>query len=267
MTASKSNRKHIPLSPEAQFIARLQDQPDPRRSFVIPNYAADPSEDDPVNLWMRYDGRLRGRVWNGASFTYYDYPMRTDISSPPAVPAYPARPGQPAAPTTYRSLYTAIWTQGYLGSGAQRTDAIGSVDLPFGDGADGNGNQKSLIGFDYATIAADLAGSTIKIVSLTMTNLWAYWDSGVDIYFGIHNNTSKPSVFPSLAARLVTAVHFGKPQTLSAPLPISFATSVRDGSGKGIALEAPSGAADFYGYAAGLGSGYDPPVLSVTYAK
>lgn len=265
--SAKPSKKFIAVSPEAQFVRALQETPVPQRAFVIPNYAADPPEDDPVNLWMRYDGRLRGRFWNGASYTYVDYPMRTDITSPPAVPAYPARPAQPGAPITYSKSYTAQWTQGYRGDNTKRPDSVGDVMLPFGNSGDGNGTQKSLIGFDYATMATDLASSTVKSVQLSMTNIDAYWDSGVTIFFSIHNQTAEPSTWPALIQRFVNNRHFAKPERLNIALPIIFATGVRDGTGKGIALEAPSDSPDFYGYAAGVGSGYDPPILTVTYAK
>jgi hypothetical protein len=271
MSSSKASSRQKPTTPEGKFSKAISDilaGTSPTK-FVIPTLAADPPETDPTNLWMRYDGRLRGRFWNGTGYTYVDYPMRTDITSPPAVPAYPARPAQPAAPTTRSKSYAAIWTQSYNGDGSQRTDALGTTNVIFGNINDGLGRQKSLIGFDYATIATDLTGSTVKRVDYFMQNLDSYRDSGVDVYFGIHNVTALPSTWPdaSLPQRMIKSYHFGNPQNLTVQLPIIFATGIRDGSGKGIALEAPSDSPDFFGYGAGVGSGYSPPILTITYAK
>jgi hypothetical protein len=60
---------------------------------------------------------------------------------------------------------------------------------------------------------------------------------------------------------------FVQAQTRKVAMPLEFATSIRDGSGKGIGLDAPNTSRDFYGYAAGVGSGSPVPVLTVNYSK
>lgn len=265
--------RYQPNSPEASFTQALDEKFGQQipRAFVIPVLQTDPLESDPTNLWMRTDGRLRGRYLNsGGTFVYVDYPLRSDITSPPSVPAAPAPPAAPPAPQTYKKTYAATWTQTYKGDGDKRTDDKGNEMLVYGNAGDGyNGTNRSLIGFDYATIASNLSGSTVKKVQLQMTNIHAYWNSGVDIYFGIHNVTSEPTTWPdgSLPRRRIKIHHFGKPQYRQVDMPIEFATRIRDGSGKGIAIEAPSSSRDYYGFAAGVGSGYAPPKLVVTYAK
>lgn len=262
-------------SDEAAFVEsivnRVLERVNGPKAFVIPVLQTDPPETDATNLWMTTTGRLRGRYWNGASFTYMDYPLRTDITAPPAVTPPPPPPAKPPAPKTFKKTYQAIWSQTYQGDGDKRTDSKGNNYLVYGNGGDSfNGTQRALVGFDYGTIASNLASSTIKSVQLKMTNVHAYWNSGVEIYFGMHNVTSEPASWPSSGSLLLRkSAHskFGKPQTKTISLPISFGSALRNGSGKGLAIEAPSSDQDYYGYAAGVGSGYTPPQLIITYAK
>jgi hypothetical protein len=264
-----------PTSPEAGFVKAIMSEIDKRwrpKSFVVPVVQADPPESDPTNLWMRADGRLRGRYWNGASYTYVEYPMRSDITAPPAVPAAPAVPTPVAAPRTYTGTYTATWSQTYKGDGSKRTDTRGELYLVYGqaEGDGVNGQQRSLVGFDYATIAADLASSTITKVELWMQNVHSYWESGVQVFFGMHNVTAEPGAWPgsgSLSLRRSVEQHYGKAEAKKVPLTVEFGQQLRAGTAKGIAIEAPSNVRDYYGYAAGVGSGYTPPQLIITYAK
>lgn len=259
-------------SDEIRFVKYLREKIDRKLppAFVVPVRQSDPPDDDPTNLWMRADGRLRGRVWNGASFTYYDYPMRSDITSPPAVPAAPAVPAKPTTPTTRVGLYTATWSQTYQGSGVKRTDTRGEQFLVYGNEGNAYGTMRNLIGFNYAGIASDLSGSTIKTVELRMQNIHSQWASGVDVYFGMHNVTAEPASWPissDLPLRKVVSAHFGRPEIRQVPLTMDFGKLLRTGAAKGLAIEAPSSSVDFYGYAAGVGSGYTPPQLVITYIK
>lgn len=256
------------IAREVTAIAEAQKLPKP---FVIPVLQSDPSTSDPTNLWMTTNGRLRGRYWNGASYTYIDYPLRSDITAPPAVVAPPAAPARPSPIKTYKSTWTATWSQTYQASGAKRTDSKGENFLVYGNSGEGSyGTQRALVGFDYAAIASALASSTIRSVQLKMTNVHAYWNSGVDVYFGLHNVTSEPSTWPSsgsLVDRKTAHAKFGKPQTKTISLGVSFGNRLRAGQGKGLAIEAPSSSRDYYGFAGGVGSGYTPPQLIITYAK
>lgn len=238
------------------------------RGFVIPNMQVDPPETDQTNLWMRYDGRLRGRYWNGASFTYVDYPMRSDITSPPAVPASPSAPAVGAVPSTYRATWTANWSQSYQGNDTKRTDSIGEQQIVFGSsGTDAFGQQKALVGFDYTAIAAALASSTIQKAELTVTSLGSTW-STVQVYFGAHNLTAEPTLFDGTVLSLRKAANARLAVgTQTVQLPIAFAMAMRAGTAKGLAFEAPSADREFYGRIAGVGSGYTAPQLTITYAK
>lgn len=260
-------------NPESSFVRRIMEEVVKRlpQAWVIPVIQNDPPETDPTNLWMRPDGRLRGRYWDGAVWVYVDYPMRSDITSPPPVPAAPAPPGKPVVAKTNQNTYTALWSQTYQGSGAKRTDPIGEGYVVFGEsGADAYGNQRALIGFDYAAIGAELADSTIQKVELRMTTTDSYWASGVEVYFGMHNLSGEPLNWPSssnLLLRRSVNHKFGRAQTRTVSLGVAFGQALRAGTGTGIAIEAPTSERDFYGQAAGVGSGYIPPQLIITYSK
>jgi hypothetical protein len=265
----------VPVTPEAKFNAaidaKIQEWFRRRSALVIPQVSADPPETEATNLWMRNDGRLRGRYRNSAgTLVYLDYPLRTDITSPPAVPANPSPAAPGSIPQTYRTTWNGIWSQTYQGSGVKRTDAMGETNLVYGQDPDNPtfGSQVALVGFDYATIVSTLAGTTIQRIDLTMANLDAYW-STVQISFGMHNATAEPTTYlgTDILLRQSSSAEFGA-ETKTVQLPMSYAQALRAGTAKGIALEAPSPQRDFYGVAAGVGSGgYLPPQLTVTYAK
>jgi hypothetical protein len=235
--------------------------------FRIPVVNEDPSESDPTNLWLFPDGRMRGRHLNtaGTAYVYREWATGTPGSDTSAT-----APAAPTAPiVTQEDSWPAIWSQSYRQSGAARTD-LGVTHLYYGSSGDAfNGRNQSLIGFDHASIASALSGSTVNSVRLSMTNVHAWYNSGVQIYFGIHNYSSEPATWAGggIPRQRITNHHFGKPQFREVWMPLEFATAIRDGWGKGVALEAPSSSREFYGYAAGVGSGYAPPVLTVNYSK
>ena len=258
--------------PGGRFVAEINDL---RRlvnqahalPFRIPVVSEDPSEADPTNIWAFPDGRIRWRHLNTAGTTFiYREIISTAAGSDTSATA-PATP--PSAAITRQENFSGTWSHSYRQSGAQRTDQ-GATHLYYGSSGDGfNGINRSLVGFDYAAIATALSGSTINWVKMTMTNIWAWYNSGVQVYFGIHNFSSKPATWTGggIPRQRITNHHFGKPQTRTVDMPLEFATSLRDGWGKGLALEAPSGSREFYGYAAGFGSDNGPPVLTINYTK
>lgn len=239
------------------------------RPYTVPVVSEDPPETDPTNLWMFPDGRLRGRHKNtaGTAYVYREW-VTTSPGSDTSATA-PATP--PTTPVTQQQMFLAQWSHSYrsTGGGAQRTDQ-GAVMLYYGSSGDSfNGTNRSLIGFDHAAIAAALAGSTVNSVHLRLVNVHAWYNSGVNIYFGIHNFSSKPGSWTGggIPAQRIVNHKFGKPQERTVPMPLAFATMIRDGTGKGIAIEAPDSSREFYGYAAGVGSGYNVPALIINYTK
>lgn len=249
--------------PAARFIEQIKQltRAQGRPPMVFPVLSADPPETDPTNIWLLTDGRLRSRVWNGAAYVYREYTPITPTAAtpPPYVP-------QGTAETTQEGVYEATWSQSYVGNGTQR-GGDGTVLLYYGEQGDGTGRNKALIGFNYSAIVTDLTGADIRKVQLVFNTVRSPWNSGSDVHFGIHNSTTEPSTWPAIPRSMITTISFGPSQTLTVSLPLEFATAIRDGSGKGIAVEAPSDDAGFAGVAAGVASGYTTPTLIVTYVK
>lgn len=263
--------RSVPTTPEGKFGKELSDfinEMIRRQRFVVPIMTADPPETDPTNLWLRYDGRLRGRVPNGSGYTYYDYPMRTDITAPPAVPAYPASPATPTPPQTQSRTWVAGWSQTYKGDGTYRDDHDGDVYAIFGNDP-AWGNQHSLIGFDYTDIVTQLTGSTVQSITVTMTTLMTYYPSGTTVSFGMHNETGFVASHNAAATllRYADQASLTPGDTVSHALPLAFAQQLRAGTAKGIVLEAPNADKGLLGAVASVGSGYTPPQLTITYAK
>lgn len=238
-----------------------------RQPFQIPVLSTDPATTDPTNMWVFPDGRLRYRHLNTVGNAYVTREVVPTAAGSSTSGTSPAPAG--VAPISRQATWDAIWSQSYQSGGTARTDD-GVYRLYYGDSGDGvNGNNRSLVGFDYAAIATALSSSTVTRVRLRMVNLGSWYSTGVTVYFGIHNSVSEPSSWSGggIPASRIASARFGNPEDKVIDLPLSFATAVRDGWGKGLALEAPSSSKEFYGYAAGVGSGYTAPQLIVDYAK
>lgn len=236
-----------------------------QRPVRIPVLAQDPPVDNPCNFWLLHDGRLRSRKRNSADTAWViDEWVRTAPGSGTSSTSPPS-PG--AAPTSRTSSYPAVWSRAYKADGNARTDD--TVNIYYGWRDATNGRQRSYIGFDHTTIAANLAGSTINRVELRLTNLRAEDPGGSDLTFGIHNVSggTAPATWSGTVASALDVEKFGTPDEHVIALPLSFAAYIRDGLGKGIAIEAPDDSPSHAGYAAGVGSGYNEPLLTVYYAK
>lgn len=263
----------VSTDPIAQLQAKIQELERTLRDITgvgkmrIPLLAADPpTTDTSTNIWLLPDGRLRARHRNTAdtAWVYREWVSTSPGSGTSASAPAPA----PAAPITRVGVYAAQWSQSYRSTGAARTDD-GTIRLYYGSSGDPfNGMNRSLVGFNHATIASDLSGSTVTKVQLTLLNIHSWFNSGSDIHFGVHNYTSEPATWTGggIPRSMVSKHHFNRGQQRTIDLPLYFATDIRDGTGKGIALESPSTSRSFYGYASGVGDTVTP-VLRVEYAK
>lgn len=249
-----------------ELEAAIRDLSRPRPT-VIPILSADPATTDPTNLWLFPDGRLRARHLNtaGSAFVIREWVTTSPGSSSTGTAAAPPT----TAPTTHMLYAACTYTQSYRQSGPARTDG-GAINLYAGSSGDSfNGRNRSLIGFDYTTIASTLAGSEIQACWIRMVNIHTWYNAGMESFLGIHNFGSEPGSWAGggIPQSMLTQIHWNKGQDKTVSIPILFAQSIRDGWGKGIALEAPSDSRSYYGYHAGIGSGYQTPQLIVQYAK
>jgi len=132
-----------------------------------------------------------------------------------------------------------------------------------------NSRARSLLGFDSTAIAAELYGSTVTGVRLKLKNIFTVPSVGGSSFLGIHNYSSAPASWAGggIPRSMVFSRRFANSEMAEFPLPLEFATSIRDSAGEGIAFEAPSDDPSFAGAFAGFGSSFTSPVLTVDYAK
>lgn len=260
---------NTPVGPESEFVQllnKMQQQINDLRSspLRIPVLADDPPTTDPTNIWLLADGRLRIRHRNTADTAWVvrEYVTSSPGSGSSATPPAPPTP----APTSRITAWAATSSASYRQAGPKRTDEPGRVY--WGSSGDAfNGRNRSLIGFDYAAIAAALASSTVTRVRFRLQALHTWYNNGASIGFGYHNQTSMPSSWPGTVASFVKTDHIGKTELKDFELPLVFGTAIRDGVSRGIALEAPNSSVDYYGYAGGVGGGVTIPTLIIDYVK
>jgi hypothetical protein len=278
---SKPNDPIVALGQRISDMERqLRDLSRPHPT-IIPVLASDPPTTDPTNVWLLPDGRLRIRHRNTADTAWvtreflettqaiqaHNTALHSGASGPSAgASTSSTAPAPPKpAPKTYTKTWYGTWSATYQGDGDKRTDY--PTRLFYGNSDGFNGRQKSLIGFDYANIAANLAGSTLKTVRLKLHNVHAWWNDGATIYFGVHNSSSEPGSWPGLVRSKIAHYKFGKPEVRTVSLPLDVGKLLRAGTGKGIALEALNDSSEYYGWAGGVGSSYQDPALIITYTK
>lgn len=121
----------------------------------------------------------------------YDYSSATDPST-----SHPYPVPKPWTLTEYKKTYYAVWSRTYTGSNATRS---GDPDYMYQgasfESGDSNGNQRSLMGFNWSAIHADLLGASVTgmTISLYATHWWYY--NGGTAYLGTHTYTTKPSTY------------------------------------------------------------------------
>lgn len=102
-------------------------------------------------------------------------------------------PPDPDPVTDYVRDYYATWTRSYDDDGGTRNGDDGP-DLYQGYISGTHGDTRSLFGFDYAQIQADLAGATVTGCSVKF-KVRHSWDSSVRIYVSSHDYTAKPATW------------------------------------------------------------------------
>lgn len=236
-------------------------------AFRIPVLAQDPDVIDPTNIWLLHDGRLRTRKRNSADTAWViDEWVRTAPGSSTSATSPPA---QGAVATSQFVSLSALWSSSYTAAGAARTGGTDAGLLYYGYNDATNGRNRAYLGFDYTVLASTLSGSTITAVQLFLQNLYSASSQGSDLYFGLHNvsGASAPGTWQGTVLSQAVKQRMVGPESRYIDLPILFGTSIRDGTAKGLAIEVPDDSPSRYGYAAGVGSGYDVPELIVYYSK
>lgn len=220
------------------------------RGFIIPVLDADPDvNDNTTNVWFLSDGRLRCRRPDG---TIVQVALTVTGSGTSGTTNPPV-----TIPKTYTSIWTASWSRSFNSSGIRSTD-----HMYYGDGDSFNGQQSSMTG--WGSFTGILSGATVRKVELYLYNEHAWFDSGVQIKIGRHNDSSAPGSFDNDA--LLGTWKFGKPQARWITLPLSFGNRLKAGTAKGVTLYQTSSNQAYYGYAQGVNENH-PPRLRITYTK
>lgn len=172
--------------------------------------------------------------------------------------------GSSGSVTTYTTNFDATWYQTYKGDNTQKTDTTANQ----GQYSSSDGNQRSLVGFDYAAIQAALSGATITSIKLTAYAEHWYLDAGGTAVIGTHDYTSKPSTWADSRVNQNRQQSSGwpKPGSRTVTLSNTIATELGNGTSTGIAFgPGPTTSNVYYGKFTGSGTGR--PRLTIVYTK
>lgn len=267
--------RNMSTDPAVQFAAKLQAmqyQIDELKSapFNIPFLASDPDDATGIRAWTvlvsgDYYLRVKYATTSTEPVTYITKEVKL---AAPGITAPTAPPAAPSAPVTHTNIYDAVSTWSYGASGGRHEQ----IRLYYGnsqDGGDPFGTQRSLVLWPFAAMAVDLAGSTITNVSIELQSLHTWLGSGAQAYFGIHNFSTLPTTWAGggIPKSKISSQHYGPTERKTFSTSTLFASMVRDGTGKGMVIEPLNGNVGYYGYFAGINTGYIPPKLHVTFVK
>lgn len=195
-------------------------------------------------------------------------PYSADYVTPaPPVTTTPKPVPAPPVVTTYKKTYYATWSRAYDGSNATRYDdpprLYQGASLESGDT---NGNQRSLIGFNWNAINADLKGASVLGATVTMyAQHWWYYAGGT-AYLGFHTHTSKPSTFSSSTSRKWKQTKWPRSAWRTVNIGAAGGVLFQKGTAKGISVGWGDNDHETYGYFAGATTS-QRPYLTITYKK
>ncbi|MGI5245411.1 fibronectin type III domain-containing protein [Dactylosporangium sp. CA-139066] len=209
-----------------------------------------------------------------ASSTAYTFTVRARDGAgnvSPQSDSVSATTSTPAAPpagtvTSYTGIYPATWSRTYNNHGGNEWDSWYGSEAHQGQYS--GDNERSLIGFDTAKIAADLAGGTpvAAAIRLTFFHWWA--NSGGTAVIGTHGYSSPPDTYSTQNPNRWQSAGWPRGGTRSVDLGASVCAEFQAGTSKGIILgPGPSSSTQYYGKAYGAGSGVYVPTLYLTYTR
>jgi hypothetical protein len=201
---------------------------------IVPVLDADPADDDPTNMWMLNDGRLRARTADGVVVEFRPVSQQAYVPTLSADPtiasgiklwflttgalrgrlandvvvAVTGTQGQSSGNTTAPPPTTTVpkpapvvvkqYQKIYTADDTACYCPAHGVESALYYGAfsgSAHPERRLMFGFPDATIRADLSGATIRSVSLRVKNLHSWPNSGVDIYWGAHNVATLGATF------------------------------------------------------------------------
>lgn len=168
----------------------------------VPIMDADPADDDPTNLWLLEDGRLRARTADGTIHEYTPDGADTPGGGDTTGGGTSTKP-KPAdtAPRRFQKTYAATWGRTYCATHGVETGG----NLRYGTfPGSAHGMRRIMFGFNDSAIRSDLSGATIRKVELSMRNTDSWYHSGISIRWGAHNRSAAPSGFSAVRAGIYT---------------------------------------------------------------
>ena len=234
-------------------------------------------------------GKVVFKVYDGSSWstitTDSANPWTTTISAPSARRTYqaayddnnsnatylPSSSNVPFLPTTtqtYVKTFNCVGSASYQQGGAKETWF--GTDVYQGYYSSGNGIQRSVMLFPYASIQSALSGydSIDKVELYLNAEHWGPDNGGTAIIVD-HNYASLPASSPAYSTGYAsTAAWATKTGAKWCNLNVGIGAKLAAGTAKGVGLYVTSGSTnvEYYGYMSGYGSSA-PPVLRITYKK
>lgn len=178
--------------------------------------------------------------------------------------------GPPLNPVKSTAEYRAVWSASYNGDGTRNTKAGSLCYQGWKD--DGNGDMRSLIGFDWGNIQRDLDGAHIMSVYLTLYYRdWEVTSGGVAV-IGFHNytNNAVPTTWSDskVFQDRIRSSGWPKKGKRHINLGVGIGQSFKSGVFRGVALgPTPDNRKMFRGIAEGAYTGTTEPVLTITYSR
>lgn len=170
--------------------------------------------------------------------------------------------------------FECTWSQSYSGRGEQKPLFLdsrgvahqGRYGAPYTQDWDW-GIQKSMIGFDDASIRRELSGAKIEKVEIYLRNKHFWYYGGGYAMIGYHNISTRPAKFSSSKNSVLKEYYTGRGAGKWLEMPLEFGTLLRDNKAKGFTLYAPTEILDYYGYFYGASGGTSKPKIRITYVN
>lgn len=150
--------------------------------------------------------------------------------------------GATSTSQNFSKSYAASDYMSYFGSDATGYPNAQRGNYPLyqgGETASGgsfNGTQKSLYNFPYSQMQSDLSGVSISSVSLTLSNIHSWYDSGLNVILGYSGQTAIPSSYAASDVTSVKTFSMAEGATKTESLPVSLGNAFKSGAAKSLVL-------------------------------
>ncbi|HEU5032695.1 MAG TPA: hypothetical protein VFV01_47785 [Spirillospora sp.] len=234
------------------------------QGYRIKTLASTPAASTGIDFWVGTGGTFHVRQADGTVLNFQPTNLHTSTSgggSTDGGGTTTKTKQVDTAPKTYRRTWDASW--GRIICPVHGVE-LGS-HLRYGRYDSTHGERRIMIGLPDADIRSSLAGAKVKKVELHMVNTDSYSHSGIEVYFGGHNQSGPPNGYSSVREQVVHG-HWpesgGGTYWRSNSDMLWFGQRLRDNVIKGLTINQPSGSLSYYGEMA-----WASVRLRITYVK